>query len=58
MTLTQDESVLIGKLAKRLAVRERKIAREQDAKRIQLDLAGLNFIKFINFINFAEFPKQ
>jgi len=44
------------RLTKRLAQRERKIARENDKKKIRLDLEGLNFIKFMNFINFETVP--
>ena len=58
MLLTGEAYTLIARLAKRLAIRERKIARERDAKKIQLDLEGLNFIKFINFIDFEQAPKQ
>jgi len=58
MILTHNECALIAKLTKKLAIRERKIALEHDAKKIQLDLEGLNFIKFINFINFEHAPTQ
>ena len=54
--LTHEEYVLMKRLTKRLAKRERKIARENDKKKIQLDLEGLNFIKFMNFINFETVP--
>ena len=58
MVLTHNEYALIARLAKRLAVRERKIARERDAQKIQLDLEGFNFVKFINFIHFEHAPTQ
>ena len=54
--LTHEEYVLMKRLTKRLAQRERKIARENDKKKIRLDLEGLNFIKFMNFINFETVP--
>jgi len=54
MSLTQHEYVFISNLAKRLAIRERKLAREHDAKKIQLDLQGLNFLNFMNFIDFKH----
>ena len=58
MILTDNAYTLLAKLTKRLAIRERKIARERDAKKIQLDLEGLNFLKFINSIDFEHAPKQ
>ena len=54
MSLTQNEYVFVANLVKRLAIHERKLAREKDAKRIRLDIQGLNFIKFINYINFEH----
>ena len=58
MFLTDNAHVLLARLTKKLAIRERKLARERDAKKIQLDLGGLNFINFINFIDFDHAPKQ
>ena len=58
MLLTGDVYTFVARLTKRLAIRERKIARERDAKKIKLDLEGLNFIKFINYIDFEQAPKQ
>jgi len=56
MNLTHSEYALIKSLARRLAKRQRKIARENDMKKIQLDLEGLNFINFMNFIDFETAP--
>jgi hypothetical protein len=60
--LTPEERNLARKLEKSLAKRalaeERKMARERDRRKIQLDLEGLNFITFTNFINFAGIPRQ
>jgi len=62
MNLTYEESQFLGVLAKRISKRameaERKIARENDMKKIQLDFEGLNFIKFLNYIHFGSAEKR
>ena len=54
--LTREDYALMKGLAKRLAERERKIARESDTKKNIREFEGLHFITFMNFINFETFP--
>ena len=56
LVLSREDYTLMKGLTKRLAERERKIARESDTKKIIREFQGLNFITFMNFINFETFP--